>query len=563
MTTAAVPVDVPPHRETTAALLTRAPLVVRVSSHVAVWLSVLLALEVELSHHWLPVGDNAAIASRAYQTFSTHPPLVGLLSTAGSPGHTVYDPGPLLFWLLTVPVHIDPTQGALWGAALLAGAALSLAVEAVWSTRLWFGCAVVGFITVDMFWLTPYVFENISWNAYFPLPFFIATLALAWVVGSGSFGWWPVLVFTASVAAQAHLLFSLPCAVLAVAAPVVGLVVDGRPRRIRWLVIGLAVGVACWIAPVLQQLFGRNGNLSSLVGSQSGLPKEGVRFSLSLFGRIGHLPPIWLTHQPTNIDALAAFEGSAGAATGVIVLALLVGAAVFGWTTGRRRLAVLACTCLVASSAVIVAISVFPVKNGLDLFYLLDLFWPLGVLIWVTVAWGVSALGSELIRKLPNLSADPPAAQGRTRGASPALQGVAAAVTVGVLVVLCVLGIAGLRGFTPQEDTVSWDASDAASVVALTHAIERVVPPGPVVFTVIDASGSPLSKLWISEGVGWRLESDGWEPGFASTQASYTGLRIPVGTHFTSVRVVVDGTHVVSMSTASCTAGDAGCLGLN
>ena len=90
------------------AVLARAPLAVRISSHVAVWISVLLALEVELSRNWRPVGDNAAIASRAYQTFTAHPPLVGLLSTAGSRGHTVYDPGPLLFWLLSVPVRIIP-----------------------------------------------------------------------------------------------------------------------------------------------------------------------------------------------------------------------------------------------------------------------------------------------------------------------------------------------------------------------------------------------------------------------------------------------------------------------
>ena len=59
------------------------------------------------------------------------PPLVGMLSTAGTVGHNIFDPGPLLFWLLAIPVRIDPAHGALWGAALLGGAAMSVAVEAI------------------------------------------------------------------------------------------------------------------------------------------------------------------------------------------------------------------------------------------------------------------------------------------------------------------------------------------------------------------------------------------------------------------------------------------------
>ena len=151
-------------------LFAKTPLVVRVASHVVVWVTVLVSLGVELGHSWRPVGDNAAITSRAFQTFSLHPPVLGMLSTASGNGHTVYDPGPLLFWLLAIPVRIDAMHGSLWGAALLAGITLSLAVEAVWSTHLWPACGVIAFVVADMFWLTPSVFENIVWNAYFPHP---------------------------------------------------------------------------------------------------------------------------------------------------------------------------------------------------------------------------------------------------------------------------------------------------------------------------------------------------------------------------------------------------------
>src|SRR5664280_1390688 len=188
------------------------PFVVRVVSHAAVWVGVLTPMVVIISKGWIATGDNAAIATRSYQALTFHPPLVGLPSAAGiGLGHSLYDPGPLEFWLLAVPVHIDTTNGLFLGASLLGAAVLSVAIEAIWSTKLWLGCALVAFTVLDLLWLTPAVLENLHWKAYFPIPFFIATIALAWVVGTGRFGWWPVMVFVASVASQSHLLFVIPC----------------------------------------------------------------------------------------------------------------------------------------------------------------------------------------------------------------------------------------------------------------------------------------------------------------------------------------------------------------
>jgi len=111
------------------------------------------------------------------------------------------------------------------------------------------------------------MFENISWNAYFPIPFFVATLALGWVVASGRFGWWPVLVFTASVAAQTHLLFAIPCTLLALAAPLIGLLVGGRPARFRWLGTGLGVAILSDMVYRPWSLEGRRIDLGDLGGS--------------------------------------------------------------------------------------------------------------------------------------------------------------------------------------------------------------------------------------------------------------------------------------------------------
>jgi len=493
-----------------------APLAVRIASHIAVWVTVLASAGIEAADGWRPVGDNAAIASRAFQTFSAHPPVVGMLSTAGGSGRALFDPGPLLFWLLAVPVRLDATQGMLWGAAVLAGVVLSVAIEAVWTTQLWVGCGVIAFAVADLFWLTPSVFENISWNAYFPIPFFIATLALAWVVASGRFGWWPVLVFTASVAAQAHLLFSIPCAALALIAPLLGLAVGARPRRLRWLWIGLGVALACWIVPILQQLFGKSGNLSALAGSQSGQAKFGVSFALSLLGRVALPSPVWLAHQPTTTAGLITFETAAKQATGVAVLVVLGATVVWGRITRRSPLAAAASVSLLASVAVLISFAIFPTKNYLNLFYLLDLLWPLGIMIWATVAWGVVSVVSDT---------------------------------------------GGLQRFTPTEQTVSWDAVDAASVINIARAVERVAPEGPVALTVVNGPKSLLSGIWISEGVAWKLESDGWAPGVNPIESNYTGLVIPKGTVYRLVTVTMDGTRVVSVSTSQCQTGDAKCPG--
>jgi hypothetical protein len=42
--------------------------------------------------------------------------------------HDAYNLGPLIFWLLAIPVRVSPTTGTLWGSAILCGVALSSAV---------------------------------------------------------------------------------------------------------------------------------------------------------------------------------------------------------------------------------------------------------------------------------------------------------------------------------------------------------------------------------------------------------------------------------------------------
>ena len=105
-------------------------MVLRAAAHVAVWLPFLTAVAGSVRGDWRVVGDGAGIASQSWSALTAHGPLVG---HATQLAHGLYDPGPLEFWLLAVPVPADPVRGVLWGAALWCMAAGSLAIEAMWS----------------------------------------------------------------------------------------------------------------------------------------------------------------------------------------------------------------------------------------------------------------------------------------------------------------------------------------------------------------------------------------------------------------------------------------------
>ena len=83
----------------------------RLFSHLVIWAVVLIPTIIEMSRGWIAVLDEATISLRSFQVFSLHPPLLGQYSTTSeSVGHLIFDPGPLQYWLLAVPVRIDQVR---------------------------------------------------------------------------------------------------------------------------------------------------------------------------------------------------------------------------------------------------------------------------------------------------------------------------------------------------------------------------------------------------------------------------------------------------------------------
>jgi len=555
------------------------PLVVRVVSHVAVWVGVLAPMVVIVSKGWIATGDNAAIAARSYQALTFHPPLVGLPSAAGiGLGHYLYDPGPLEFWLLAVPVHISTTNGLFLGASLIGAAVLSVAIEAIWSTRLWLGCAVVAFAVLDLLWLTPAVFENLPWNAYFPIPFFIAAIALAWVVSTGRFGWWPVMVFVASVASQSHLLFVIPCVALTVVAPLVGVATARRPARLRWLVTGLVVGVVSWIGPMTQE-FGSNGNLSALLTGDKGQATLGLGYGLRFLAGAGSLDPIWLVHEPITFVPTTLFVESHSALGGATILALLALISLVSWKVGQRQLAGLAAVSVVVAVSTVINFSMYPQAQVASIDYLIVSMWVVGILMWITAAWTVVAFASasasmilrpsRVRRARPLRDGDAPgevsvAAADGAPGLISTRHGKRSGWTgVAAVCVLCVVGVVALRplvGYQPEFDTVGWDQSIFTTVNHVAASIEQNVKPGPVVVVINSDWGNAYILATVVDGVAWKLKADGWSPGQSSFYEAYTGLAILPRKPYTKVTLSVQNGQVTSLTTVECAHGDASCL---
>ena len=64
---------------------------------------------------WEPDGDDGIILTRALDVFTNHSPLIGQYSEAGDvTGQIVHSAGPMLYWLLAIPVRLGgPASAAI------------------------------------------------------------------------------------------------------------------------------------------------------------------------------------------------------------------------------------------------------------------------------------------------------------------------------------------------------------------------------------------------------------------------------------------------------------------
>ena len=470
----------------------------RAVAHLAAWLPFILGPARLIRGGWRPVGDEAAIALRSWNSLTAQGPMVGQATRLA---HGVFDPGPLEYWLLAIPVHLDTTHGVLWGAALFCLVACSLAVEAAWSVLgAAGGLCASGLIVALMLWV-PGIAVTPSWNPWFGMVFFIAAVAAAWAVMSGHRGWWPALVITASVAAQAHLMFTVPAGVLAILALIAGLA-DSIRRRLGywWVLAGLIAGAACWSAPLIQQYTSPDGNLGLLLrssGTTTG-PRTGGAFSLKALSAAVQPVPIWwkAPMTPTAIYQLISHR-SAGVAVALLVLLAVV--AIMAVRPLRcRPLGALAVVTLVTSLGSLVTYSGIPVHNTSlnTLTYLIVMLFPIGVLSWLVMGSWAVLTGRLVFRHLASAGLG-----GRVGPGAGLVAGLAAPALVAAAVIVAL---------SPQGKKVPYVTSDPAmaSTRAASREIVRELPGQPIALSIHDVNESALGRLTL--GLTWALTPDGF-----------------------------------------------------
>jgi hypothetical protein len=464
--------------------------------------------------HWRAVSDDAAIAMRSWDTLTSHGQLVGQYSQeAVNTVHGVYDTGPLQYWLLAIPVHIDPHFGVFWGAALWCVVAAMIVVEAVRSVMGPLGGLVAAAIVVaNVAWM-PKIPLDPAWNPYFGEMFFLAAIATTWAVLCGKRRWLPVAVLSASVATQAHLMFALPCITLAVLALVWAAVEARRARRSQvWLLGALCVGLGCWIAPLIQELTTHPGNLTLLLRSERGQLRTGPGFGVRFLAAATFPHPIWWTpsqglHLRPILDAIPI-----AGVVGVLVAGFTALIAVVAFRVHQRQLGALAVVSFIVSLALTATFANIPDIKLVTLAYLIIVAFPAGALAWVTLGW--AAVVTEIRIWKPALTTGGSRLH-RRRGSA---AGFVTAILVGGTLALSVLAQTQQAEVLPVYPL--WSSMKSVQVAA--GLIEKVHPKGTYEIRVNTAKGG-LTTYEDALGLAWTLKAAGWSPLVAPVIARVAG----------------------------------------
>lgn len=466
----------------------------------------------EMARGWAPQGDDGVIVFRSWLVLTQQSPLLGQRTEVITP-HTIYDLGPLLYWLLTIPVHIDHVQGGLWGAELFCVVAVNLAVGAAWAVMGWragIGAVVVLLATIAE---VPALVIDPVWNPHFGLVWFLATAAIAWAVAAGRLGWWPALVVAASISTQSHLMFAIGSIGLVVIAPLVGLL--GNRWVGWWLWAGLTSGLLCWLAPLVEQVTSHPGNMSLVLElpHRSG-PHEGLAFGLSSLAAVVGPSPVWWGRGGSSDIGIFALMSDIHAHppwAGVLVLGGVGCCAVLSWSSRRRALGALALVALVWALSAVWTSAELPMSQTLSYIYIEPSSWPLGITILLVGFWAIADIVLAVVTRLHPTRAK--------RSISERFRRLAPIVVVGLAAVAAASsGLAVHESSTDDITTSGWPAMSQVRVAAAR--IERSVPRGPL--TVISSRIFNASYS-IIPGLDWLLYADGWRP------ESYPGYTTLIG----------------------------------
>jgi hypothetical protein len=452
---------------------------------------------------WTPVLDDAVMATRSFDVFSAHSPLVGAYSDAMvARVGPVYGPGPMLFWLLAFQTRflgdwaLPVTMGVVNTASIVGVVALA---RRRGGRVLMFASALA---MAAMLRSLPQATLHEIDNSRAGVLAFMLLLFLAWSVACGEYRLLPLTVLVASFVVQVHFSLGLPgLAVFLVG--LAGLVrflatsrsagaVELASDRRRWSLGALVVALVCWSAPLLDQLLHSPGNFVRIWQTATAQqPTAGVTFGWRALASAIGVVPRWLrSYSSVGVELRdVAFPPSAVA---VVSTVLILGALLIVGAVGLRRrradVVAAAALALAVSAALVVATASLPAPLILRE-YALRWSSPAGMFCWLVLGWSLATVLRPMRWR---------AAQALT--AWPAVRRQASASVIGVTITAIV---AVVVASAPESDSLRWTYRPARRVASLLAA--RLPRSRSVLVEVSSWSGFQIQ--W---GIIYRLRRGGY-----------------------------------------------------
>ncbi|HEV7758892.1 MAG TPA: hypothetical protein VGO78_07880 [Acidimicrobiales bacterium] len=454
---------------------------------------------------WVPTGDDAYSAVRAWDVGSKHPPLLATWSSASVySGRQINHPGALQFDLLAPFVHV---LGHGAGTAVGVATINAVSVAALgWLAYRRLGppgatLALAGSALLSWSMGSELLYD--PWSQHAPLIPFSLFLVAVWCLVAGDPVAAPVLVVAGSYALETHLSYS----VVVPGLTVVALVVVGtrlvrrrrsapvawpplRRRVVRWAAATGGLAALCWAQPLVDQLTAPGeGNVAGLLRSADvSVPRPGPAMALRAFGGTVAVPPLWLAPSFGSPSFGLSGDGRPTWLAGLGLVALTGALVVLGVRAGRRGAWPVAAGCLTAVAALVLGfltILRMPIRMGMVPTYL-RFVWPLGMVVWVALA--VAAL-DELRASSARLPARALVAPG--------------------LVLAAVAGIAALPTVDNHSASPSWTVAAVHGVE--DEAVDELQGEGPVLVEMqtglaVGATGPALFSVLQEAGIPFLVD---------------------------------------------------------